>query len=368
MRWARSLTFLLAVEFVTGRAPGVLLRALGAHRLGVGRVHPGPADRWAGSCAGCTASARRRWWWWRRCTCCRCWSGAPTRPRASSTGSSGWLLLVLVLGFALTGYVLPWDQKGYWAKLVETSIVGDGAAGGPLLETGGPGRRRLRQLHRHPPLHAARVRAAGGCWCCCWCSTWPWCAATADAALVADRRRGQPARPQPSGRPGVPGRGGHRHRLPDRGLHSCWPSAAPSWRRPADPASGYQARPEWYALPLYQLRKYFEGPLELLVTLVIPGVVAGWLAALPFLDRGPDRARRSGWPVLVLAGLGLAGLGALAACPCAQGRRRPGVPAAPARGGRGGHQGAGAGPARACCPRAAWRSRRTIRTTRRAIC
>ena len=40
--------------------PGVLLRALGPHRLGVGGVHPGRADRRAGSCAGCTASAHRR--------------------------------------------------------------------------------------------------------------------------------------------------------------------------------------------------------------------------------------------------------------------------------------------------------------------
>ena len=69
------------------------------------------------------------------------------------------------------------------------------------------------------------------------------------------------------------------------------------------------ARPEWYAMPLYQLRKYFEGPLELLATLVIPGVVAGLVVALPFLDRGPDRRPARRWPVLVLAGLGLAGAG-----------------------------------------------------------
>ena len=33
------------------------------------------------------------------------------------------------LGFALTGYLLPWDQKGYWATQVATSILsfeGDG--------------------------------------------------------------------------------------------------------------------------------------------------------------------------------------------------------------------------------------------------
>jgi ubiquinol-cytochrome c reductase cytochrome b subunit len=35
----------------------------------------------------------------------------------------GVILLVLVLGLSLTGYLLPWDQKGYWASKVATNIV-----------------------------------------------------------------------------------------------------------------------------------------------------------------------------------------------------------------------------------------------------
>ncbi|MFQ5927497.1 MAG: cytochrome bc complex cytochrome b subunit, partial [Terriglobia bacterium] len=34
----------------------------------------------------------------------------------------GVLLLVLVLGFGFTGYLLPWDQKGYWATVVGTNL------------------------------------------------------------------------------------------------------------------------------------------------------------------------------------------------------------------------------------------------------
>src|SRR5262249_32590008 len=30
----------------------------------------------------------------------------------------------ITLGFALTGYLLPWDQKGYWATRVATNISG----------------------------------------------------------------------------------------------------------------------------------------------------------------------------------------------------------------------------------------------------
>jgi ubiquinol-cytochrome c reductase cytochrome b subunit len=41
----------------------------------------------------------------------------------------GILLLLLVLGFAITGYVLRWDQAGYWANQVELGI----AAGTPIV-------------------------------------------------------------------------------------------------------------------------------------------------------------------------------------------------------------------------------------------
>src|SRR3989441_6848701 len=35
----------------------------------------------------------------------------------------GLILLNLVLGLSLTGYLLPWDQKGYWATKVATSLM-----------------------------------------------------------------------------------------------------------------------------------------------------------------------------------------------------------------------------------------------------
>lgn len=37
---------------------------------------------------------------------------------------SGMLLLLLTLGFGLTGYLLPWDQRAYWATTVATEIAG----------------------------------------------------------------------------------------------------------------------------------------------------------------------------------------------------------------------------------------------------
>jgi menaquinol-cytochrome c reductase cytochrome b subunit len=35
----------------------------------------------------------------------------------------GVLLLLIVLGFSFTGYLLPWDQRSYWATSVGTSMV-----------------------------------------------------------------------------------------------------------------------------------------------------------------------------------------------------------------------------------------------------
>ena len=78
--------------------------------------------------------------------------------------------------------------------------------------------------------------------------------------------------------------------------------------------------PDWYFLSLFELLKHFPGPWEPVATMVIPGLVVGFLAALPFLDRGPERRPWSrgrigvvlimaviGIGVTALTGIGLAG-------------------------------------------------------------
>ena len=49
--------------------------------------------------------------------------GAYRKPRELNW-ISGVFMLFMIFGFGLTGYLLPWDQKGFWATQVATSIMG----------------------------------------------------------------------------------------------------------------------------------------------------------------------------------------------------------------------------------------------------
>jgi quinol-cytochrome oxidoreductase complex cytochrome b subunit len=58
--------------------------------------------------------------------------GAYKYPREMTWLTGGVLLLVvLVLGFS--GYLLPWNQRAYWASSVGTSVFGAVPLVGPLL-------------------------------------------------------------------------------------------------------------------------------------------------------------------------------------------------------------------------------------------
>lgn len=198
----------------------------------------------------------------------------------------GILLLLLLLGFALSGYGLPWDQAGYWAKLVETSILGATPVVGPLLERvvqGGSQYGNYTVVHFYAVhvfvLPALLLLFLG-----------------LHLALVFRHRltphwRLPPAAVAAQTEPYFPGQA-----LRDLSLFGTSllfviifvvARGGAALEPPADGASNYMARPEWYAIPLYQLRMYFEGPLEIVATMIIPGLVGAVVFALPFLDRSP---------------------------------------------------------------------------------
>jgi quinol-cytochrome oxidoreductase complex cytochrome b subunit len=58
--------------------------------------------------------------------------GAYKYPR-EATWLTGVLLLLVAVGFGFTGYLLPWDQKAYWATTVGTLIAGVAPGLGPWI-------------------------------------------------------------------------------------------------------------------------------------------------------------------------------------------------------------------------------------------
>ena len=83
---------------------------------------------------------------------------------------------------------------------------------------------------------------------------------------------------------------------------------------PANPADAqYVPRPEWYYLPIFQWLKYWHGTAAILGVLVIPTLLVLAIIALPFLDRSVERRpwKRPAamgayaFVVLSLVGLGL---------------------------------------------------------------
>jgi quinol-cytochrome oxidoreductase complex cytochrome b subunit len=59
-------------------------------------------------------------------------TGAYKYPR-EVTWVTGVFLLLVVLGFGFTGYLLPWDQKAFWATTVGTRIAGVAPLVGPTI-------------------------------------------------------------------------------------------------------------------------------------------------------------------------------------------------------------------------------------------
>ena len=61
------------------------------------------------------------------------WTGSYRAPRELNW-MVGVLLLVVVLLFSLTGYLLPWDTKAYWATTVTIKIGGSAPLLGPYVK------------------------------------------------------------------------------------------------------------------------------------------------------------------------------------------------------------------------------------------
>ncbi|MEO8796494.1 MAG: cytochrome b N-terminal domain-containing protein [Polyangiaceae bacterium] len=217
--------------------------------------------------------------------------GAYKRPR-EITWWTGLLLLALTLTFALTGNPLRWDQRGYWAMRVETGIAGGVPVIGSRLQSfllGGDDYGSLT-LTRFHALHVAVLPIALGL------------LFLLHRALAKKQGPTPPATAdQAKTEPTV------KQLARDLAfalfvlvvVFACTlkEHGAPI-DAPADAASDYVARPEWYFAALFELRKHFHGSAEMVGTLVLPGLAGAYLFALPFFDKKASRALRPRLPVL----------------------------------------------------------------------
>ena len=210
-------------------------------------------------------------------------TGSYKAPR-EVTWMTGLALLLVILGFSLSGYLLPWDQKAYWATTVTISVAESSPVIGGFLANVLRGGDELGALTLGR-WYAAHVFLLPGALLVF---------LVAHIALMRKHGISGPISPQ-AGAP-VPFYPWHvaKDTLMMAAVFAALFAAAlllpahlDEIANPAD--ADYIPRPEWYFLSLFQLLKYFPGPLEVVATQVVPGVVVGGMFALPFLDRGPNR-------------------------------------------------------------------------------
>lgn len=195
----------------------------------------------------------------------------------------GVALMGVVLAMSLTGYLLPWDQKGFWATKVATNLLASVPWVGTSLQrivVGAPDYGH-QTLTRFFALHAGVLPAL--------------LIALIVGHIYLFRRHGITAK-EPKRRPDA-------YFWPDQVLKDviacCAIMAAVLalvwWKRgaelsaPADAADNYSAaRPEWYFMSLFQLLKfqdYFPGKNLVWGSVVIPTAILLFLLIMPLWSR-----------------------------------------------------------------------------------
>ena len=193
----------------------------------------------------------------------------------------GLVLLQIVLGLSLTGYLLPWDQKGYYATQVSTKILGNAPLIGQQAQEliqGGP-QYGHHTLTRFFALHAGLLPAS--------------LIAFLGLHLYVFRRHGLTVK-DPKHAP-------ETTFWPDQVLKdgiaclavlllvlglAIWKGAELS--APANPSENYAAaRPEWYFLFLFRFLKFeFVEHYGLAFgSIYVPGALMAVVAAMPLIGR-----------------------------------------------------------------------------------
>ncbi len=209
--------------------------------------------------------------------------GAYKKPR-EMTWLIGVFLLLLTIGLSFTGAALPWDERGYWAAEVGTSIAGTFPIIGNSLKHLLIGGTTMGQLtiSRFFILHTAIL---------------PGITIIIIAVhLIAFRKFGSVG-------PWTDEKRKFKSNFwPDQVfkdvivvslifliLITLSAFSPPPFMGPADPLdTTFTPKPEWNFLFLYQALKFFSGSLEVIGTVGIPTVVILLFILIPFFDRKKD--------------------------------------------------------------------------------
>jgi ubiquinol-cytochrome c reductase cytochrome b subunit len=235
--------------------------------------------------------------------------GAYKKPR-EATWMVGVVLLLLTLGFGLTGYLLPWDNRAYFGTVVATRI----AATAPVLGTyltqllGSQNGIGVVTFARFFGLHVLLLP--------------PLTALLIGVHVYLVRKHGVAPAPGDEALP-------KKQFYPQQVFKDTVAifavfiilfMMAVAVRVPleqlADPTdTAYTPRPEWYFLFLFQFLKFFNGPLEVVGSMVLPGLAVLLLLLVPFIDRSQMvkvTKRGFAFGFVALAALGWGGLTAAA--------------------------------------------------------
>jgi len=224
--------------------------------------------------------------------------GSYKKPR-ELTWVCGVLIFQVMLGFSFTGYLLPWDQKAYWATVVGTRIAATVPFIGHellILVRGGEevGALTLTRFYAvHVMLLPAALMGLVGL----------------HLYLVRRHHIAGPVMPQKGKpQPFFPNQLFKDAVVVVAGLAALFwltLNLPPGLEAMADPAgTDFTPRPEWYFLGLYELLKIMPPGYEALATLVIPGLITVGMFALPWLDRSKSRhPAKRGW--VMLMGMGV---------------------------------------------------------------
>lgn len=200
---------------------------------------------------------------------------------------SGCILLALMLAMAFTGYLLPWDEKAYFATAVGTNLIGEVPFIGPPLERlirGGDQMGTLT-ISRFFVLHVFVLPAL----------LFGFIAAHVfffRKAGAAGPIKEDPVHPKLPSVTFYP-----RQVLMDAvfaifliGILAIIAITVPMDLGPAaNPANThFLPRPDWYYRPAFQWLKYFSGRWDL-AGIILPAILALVFAAAPFLDRRTER-------------------------------------------------------------------------------